>query len=192
MSFPESSKPREYHRISKCKKASYSFWTLDWWHLGYFDLDAKSLWKGRQLAVVHGSCSCLLQGVRLLLPLQWKMWCIVCQCWSVSYSPTSLSLFCWGICCWSIFWSGGKWPELFVRGFAWRIQPGNFQHNCNQQTREVILESGKGETPGDAEHPQLSLESAGLWSLIPQPGSQAQSRYNLIERCPAEKDYGFS
>lgn len=54
------------------------------------------------------------------------------------------------------------------------------------------LESGKGKTPGDIECPQLSLESAGLRSLIPWGDSRAQSRYSLTERCPAEKDYSCS
>lgn len=53
---------------------------------------------------------------------------------------------------------------------------------------EGILQSGKAWTPGGTECPQLSLESAGLRSFIPK----AQSRYSLIERCPAEKDFSFS
>lgn len=41
----------------------------------------------------------------------------------------------------------------------------DFQHNHTRQTSEVILGTGKDETPGDTECPQLSLQSAGLRSL---------------------------
>lgn len=143
-----------------------------------------------ELAVMCGSCSCPPQGAGLLLPLLWKMWCILCwvpvlHCVLFPHIPAcSVS----DSVADSFYWTVGKWPGLVVKGFTWSIQPGNFYHDHTHQTSEVVLESGKHKTPGDTKCPHLSLESAGLRSLISRGGSQAQSRYILIERCPAEKD----
>lgn len=149
-----------------------------------------------ELAVVHGSCSVCPResGCFCSCGERYGMSFPEHQCCVVSSSPTSLPVLLVNLLLmhFLIWQETARGLVFFVKGFARRLQPGNFQHNRTHRTREVILESGKGETPGDTECPQLCLESAGLRSLIPREGSQAQSRYSFIERCPAEKDYGFS
>lgn len=47
---------------------------------------------------------------------------------------------------------------------------------------EGILESDKGQIPGGTEGPQLSLESAGLRSLIPKTRLDAASLRGVLQR----------
>ena len=96
MSFPESSKPREYHFIGKYNRVFYSFWTLDWWYLECFDVDAESLWNGWELGVGGGAW--ILQ---LPAPGSWAASALAVedivsfaenQCCAASSSSTSLPI----------------------------------------------------------------------------------------------------
>lgn len=170
-------------------RAFYFFWTLDWWRLEYFYFKDKLPVNSWGLEIVSGSfswapresgCSCPWgERCGVYFPEHWCCAVLYPHIPDCSLGESVPDPF---------FWSGTKWQGWFRKGFAWRIQPGSSQCSPTHWTSEGILQSGKGETPGGTECPQLSLESAGLRSLIPQ----AQSRYGLIERCPAEKDLSFS
>lgn len=87
------------------------------------------------------------------------------------------------------FYLEQAWNDWVGSGKAWHQESSQGALSAIIPTGdEGILQSGKAWTPGGTECPQLSLESAGLRSFIPK----AQSRYSLIERCPAEKDFSFS
>lgn len=60
--------------------------------------------------------------------------------------------------------------------------PGNSQFSHTHWTGEGILQSGKAETPGSTEDPQLSLESAGLSSLIPRASLDTASLRGVLQR----------
>lgn len=144
MSFPESSKPRDYHCIGKYKKVFHSFWTFRLWQLEYFDLDAKSLWNGRELGA--GSSAWILQ---LSIPGSQAASALVVKdtvCPSLSIGavlcplPPHPCLFCRWICCWCIFFdlagNGQGW------GFLWKALHGE----SSQGTFSTIAPIGQGKS----------------------------------------------